>query len=437
LGSAPDPPVPFRRARAWLPAALASLTSLVSLARRAHLLPFTVSMAVVQGAPSVAQVVAARLLGPAEFGTVRVVEALLALLLIPAGIGMSSAVVRYTAVAGDEPARRGVLRRCLQVTVLGGLATLVAALVAAPFLPITSAAADYLRAMAVSILFANVSRTVLNHLQGRKQFQAAARWSVATATAGLLAVVTGTALHGLHGWAVGRVLGEAVAVPILLALAWRRDAGPTGAAPPGLVRFGVFAAGSLTLDRIVSTSDTLVLDGLLRDASLVGQYGVASLVVGTVSLLPAAVVAILVPRLAERSRRPDEAMALATGVLPAFLGMVTAGAVGVATLAPFLIPMVVGRGYTLGGELVVALAPVVVLTALLSFGGALLMAFDRADLALVQSGLGALLSLLLSFTLIPRFGAFGAAAATVAAQAARLLVMALLVRSVIPGRGRG
>jgi O-antigen/teichoic acid export membrane protein len=130
-------------------------------------------------------------------------------------------------------------------------------------------------------------------------------------------------------------------------------------------------------------------------------------------------------------------MALATGVLPAFLGMVTAGAVGVATLAPFLIPMVVGRGYTLGGELVVALAPVVVLTALLSFGGALLMAFDRADLALVQSGLGALLSLLLSFTLIPRFGAFGAAAATVAAQAARLLVMALLVRSVIPGRGRG
>ena len=71
------------------------------------------------------------------------------------------------------------------------------------------------------------------------------------------------------------------------------------------------------------------------------------------------------------------------------------------------------------------------LTALLSYAGAILLALDRADLALVQSAVGAGISLVLNLALVPRFGVWGAAVATLGTHVIRLIVMMLMVRRAV------
>jgi O-antigen/teichoic acid export membrane protein/GT2 family glycosyltransferase len=408
----------------------ADLARVVSHAREGGFFGFMVALAVVQGAPALGQLVAARLLGPEEFGVVRLAEATLALLLIPAGLGMSSAVVRYTAVAAAETARRRVLGSSLGVGLVGGIIVVVATVLLAPYSPLSQPSSSYLRGLVVMILFTNASRTVLNYFQGAKEFGRAAGWSIVTAALSLGAVVAGTALLGLQGWAFARVGGEAICA---FALLWFvRDALlHTAQPPPGLLRFGVLMAASLGLDRVATTADILILDARLKNPALVGQYGAASLVISAGSLLPAAVVAFLLPRLAERSPRPAEAIALATTLLRPFgLLLLLLGAL-LAAFGPFALTLALGQEYALAGRLLLVLAPAFVLTALLSYAGSVLLALDRADLALVQSAVGAATSLALNVRLVPSFGVWGAAAATLGTHVVRLVVMMFMVRRAI------
>lgn len=417
-----------RPLRVWSPWRWGSdLAQVVTRARNNGFFGFMVALAAVQGAPALAQLVSARLLGPEEFGIVRLVEATLTLLLIPAGLGMSSAVVRYTAVAVTRAARRRVLGSSLRVGLAAGGIVVVATVLLAPHTALSQGSASYLRGLAVVILFTNVSRTVLNYFQGASEFRRAAGWSVATAALTLGVVVASTAWLGLQGWAGARLVGEAGCA---LALLWLvRDALASAAGPPpGLLRFGVLMAASLGLDRVATTADILILEGSLKSPALVGQYGAASLVVSAGALFPAAVVAFLLPRLAERSPRPAEAFALATTLLRPFGLLLFSVGVLLGALGPSALVLGLGQQYALGSRLLLVLAPAFVLTGLLSYMGAILLALDRADLALVQSAVGAATSVGLNAGLVPRYGVWGAAAATLGTHVVRLIVMIMMVR---------
>lgn len=380
------------------------------------------------------QLVAARLLGPDDFGVVRVVEAALGILLIPAGIGMSSAVVRYTAVAGDEVARQRVLAASLRLGLVGAAAVTLATIFCARRLPLGSAAMGYLTGLAVVIAFTNASRTVLNYFQGRKEFGRAARWSVVTATLGMASVVVGTALAGLKGWAIARSGTEVLSAAALLWLVRGALSPVPGRSIEGLLRFGAFMAASLALDRVASTADVLILDAVLRSPRLVGQYGAAALVVSAASLLPAAVVAMLIPRFAERVRDPREALSFARAIFAPFVAVVLLSGVLLAAMGPTVLWFGLGREYDLSGRLLVALVPAFVLSAVLSYGGALLQAFDRGDLAVVQSGVGAIVGVALNLALIPILGVWGSVVALIAAHAIRLVLMAFFLARIFRNR---
>jgi O-antigen/teichoic acid export membrane protein len=398
---------------------------MVRLAWERDVLHYSLSLAAVQGGVFVAQLVVARLLGPGDFGYVRVVDTVLAILVIPAGAGMASAVVRYTATARNDAERGAVLSVSFWTVVGTSLVIGAIALLALPLAPLSPKAVTYLRWLVWTLAFTNGARVIINYFQGRKEIRRVAGYNVALAAAGAAAVIAGAAIWGLPGWAGGRFAGE---VLLAMSLAWLVRRAITlridwHAARP-ILAFGAFTAFSAMLDRVATMADTLYLDGFLRDPVVVGQYGAAMLAVNVALLLPAAVTAVALPHLSERAADPARAWDLAARLLKRISLLGVGGALVMVVAGPWLTRVVLGPDYTLAGDLLQGLAAAFALNVVMSFLGTVLLALDRADLTVIQSVVGVAVNLAANALLIPRFGAWGAVWAAVATAAVRAAILA-------------
>ncbi len=402
----------------------------------ADLLSIGTAMAMLQGAPAFAQLVVARLLGPDEFGCVRIVETALSIIVLPASVGMQATVVRFVAAAspGERPA---ILKMALGAGVVGAVAVTLVTLLALPFVPLNPRAAVYLIPLLLVVPLTNASRTIISYYQGVQRFRRSLKLSCGAAASSFVLTVAGTAVFGLYGWAGARITAESVMAVALLGAARIETHGGAGAAPSArALRVGVYTATSLTLDRVSTNADVFFLDTLLGSPSLVGQFGLASQLVGVASLLPAAATAVAFPRIAQRTACPEAALSYAFWMFRRLLVLLLVGGMVVALLGPTLVAQAFGGEYALASQLVLALAPTFLLGAALSFGGNLLMAFERADLNLAQSALGVLASAALNLSLIPRFGVWGAAWATQLTYLVRLVVVAVFVAFVARSASR-
>jgi O-antigen/teichoic acid export membrane protein len=423
--TADGPSIDEKGLKGWLhDAARASAVS----ARRlwtADVLHYSASLAAVQGGAFVAQLIVARLLGPAEFGYVRIIDTTLAILLIPAGIGMASAAVRYIAAARTDEERSSLLSMCLAIVLVASIVVGVLATGLLRFAPISVTAVHYLLWMVWLLVFANVSRVVINYFQGLKQIRRVAVLNVGLACVGALAVVGGARWWSLTGWAGGRMIAEGSFAVVLVwtargALTVRID---WTALRPVLV-FGTFLMLSAALDRVAVTADTLYLDAFVRDPAVVGQYGAAVLATNLAGLLPAAATAVALPRVVERVHDRAVAWAFAWDILGKMMLAIVALAGVLAVMGPWAIRLVLGNDYQLAGRLLQGLSPTFVLNSLVSFLGIFLLAAERADLALVQSALGVGLNIAANALLIPVWGVWGSVWAGLGTAAIRAATLA-------------
>jgi O-antigen/teichoic acid export membrane protein len=171
---------------------------------------------------------------------------------------------------------------------------------------------------------------------------------------------------------------------------------------------GVLALLNLRLD--------FVILGVLAGPQVVGIYGVASKYAETLRLPSMAITYVLYPRFAREGPRAA-AGAVRRSLLPS-LGAMTAGALALAGVAPFLLPFLYGAQFD------AALLPALILVGGLVGDGVagLITAYfygaGRPGLNSWATGAGVVITVIFDIALIPRFGAVGAALASLLSYAA-------------------
>lgn len=385
----------------------------------------------IQGCAYLLQFVVAGVVGAEQFAPVRIAETWLALAILPAAFGMPTAVVKYTAERSRTSSGL-VLSYGLAMVVLGShiIATIcffAVGMFASP------QAVSLVRILVWSLAFSAVTRTILAYFQGLKEIKKAARVNVVLSIIGLAGTTGLTYLLGLPGWLIGRFLSEMVfAIWMLLLVrrqvrfAWKPEL------LGSMARMGVFAMLSLLAGRAALQADILLLDFLVKDQVLIGNYGVASLARSAMMLPTGAIAAILLPYLVGKLGNIAQGTKFFLQMAAYGLGVALVLGLLVLLFPDSLFVTLFGPDYILAIQYVRALLPAIICGALLTLTNNFLVALERTDLSFYTSLAGLVVNTGLILWLVPGMGIIGGIIAADATYVLELVgqatMLAVLIR---------
>lgn len=392
---------------------------LVAAAWTSGLPHYTFALIAVQGATFVSQLVIARLLPPAAFGVVRVVEVTLGLALVAGSAGLPSLAIKSVASLGTASLQGTLLRRLLSLVIATSGATAILLMLVGPLL-VASDVDPWLMRMAFLIVPMAVGRTCLNYFQGIQRIQRISLLSAASAVVSLVGVSLLVARYGMPGWVAGRFLGEsltaAIGLALCLPLMGRREVLPPTHGTGALLSEGGALSLSLLVRAAMDAMPVLALGWFGVQSADIGFFGLGSLITAAVLLLPGAVSNVVLPRsVAAFQQGPAAAtasfrrMLLVTVVLTVPLSVLL-WAVGPA-LINWLVP-----DYAPGIPLLRLLLVVVPMRALTTTCGAFLLAGDRVPSTVRYNVLALACTIVFLAVLVPSMGVRGAVYAIVLSE---------------------
>jgi O-antigen/teichoic acid export membrane protein len=288
--------------------------------------------------------ISARLLGPASYGDVASLVAIIGLISLPL-VGVQVAVARYVAGFMEVGAEGSVVRffrTGLRVVVAVGIfITAALAALAIPlreFLGIESLAAVVLTALVAAP--SCVGPVVWGVAQGLQRFGLfSLSIGIGPALRPVLAAILLTAGLGVAGAISATLVAAvvAVALPLFLLRSWVSRDGDRSSPVPGreVAAYLVPAVVGVLSITSLTTIDVIVAKAALSDHEA-GLYGSASLIGRVILYLPAAIVLVLLPKVAAREAVGRESRDVLMKSL-----LVTAGFCGVATLIYAVVPKIV------------------------------------------------------------------------------------------------
>ena len=391
------------------------------------------------------RVTAARELSVADWGAYNLGISLTGLVAIVSLLGLSQATARSLAAEGDPSEQRAIARWAVALAGgIGLIASLSVYYLATPLANLfsTPTLAPVFEILSITVGFTVLSNVLASTFQGFRDAFPNAFFNQALNPALFVALVlVFFELHvGLFGvlWAtVGSTGGAFAGLSLYSARKLRRHLAWRGPAPPRPKRelwdLTVALWGVSSLAYITAFADTLVL-GIYRPASTVGFYAAAMSLARLILLAGATVTYIYLPvatRLEKRGADGEMRSIYVTATrwmllltMPFFLLFV---------FAPDLtIESVFGSSYGPGGEALAILALSAFISSAVGPVNATLTGLAFARVQLLTAGVSALVNVVLSFLLIPRWGILGAAAAW---GIARALYPALGLTAIYAQRG--
>ena len=297
--------------------------------------------------------ISARWLGPASYGDVASLVAVIGLISLPL-VGVQVAVARYVAgfvEAGDQRSASVFFSKGLRLAlVLAVVTAVVLSLVAIPlrnFLGIESLAAVVMMALVAG---ASIPGPVVwGFAQGLQRFVLfSASIGLGPVIRPISAIILLAAGFGVAG-AMGATLIAAVvatAVPLIFLRTWfNRESGRSSPVPgrdvaryllPAMV--GVLSITSLT------TIDVIVAKAALSDHEA-GLYGSASLIGRVILYLPAAIVLVLLPKVAAREAAGRQSRDVLVKSLLVTIGFCAAATVTYAVAPKLLVFLAFGSSF--------------------------------------------------------------------------------------------
>lgn len=372
-----------------------------------HLVLSTLS---VQGLAYVAQFSIAAILAPSDFGVVRSVESVLALLVLAGSLGMPTLTLRMAADTQYPEIRGRLLGRCLQVA--AGSSLIFGALMAAGALLWARAVGAYLAALVLVATASTASRVCVAYFQGVGRIRDVSLLTFRLAFLCVPLAVAPVIGMGLTGWVIGRYLSEGLLLGALLSRLWPavRFHGPLphSFSLPELASAGATVSFSLLLRYSQDAVGLLVLSRLAPGSPGLGHLGMGLLLVSALMVIPGAVGTIFLPRMvqARHSRtasrnalRSQILLALGSAVLPcAVMAFSTSFWIGA------FLPQYRGAEAILAVLLFVAPC-----RAVTGAAGNLLLAHARYGFAVAVNALALVSLATLSVILAGRLGALGVA----------------------------
>jgi O-antigen/teichoic acid export membrane protein len=400
-------------------------------------LPFLLlSLASVQGVTYASQVLVARGLSPREFGSIRSIEAVLATVLVFAGLGMPTLAVRYAAETPDDAARGHLLRHLLALAIAASLTCAAAVSLAAGYL-FPEPTASSLRALSLVTALTACSRIIQGYALGAKRIVTVSILTVLLSLVSLPTLVALTWKLSLPGWVAGRYVTEAL-LAFVLAISVRSALLHSGRPAPqipraaGLVRLGLPIALSLLLRTGQDAVGLLALNLLRTSASVVGHMGLGSLLVSAMAVIPGAVSSLVLPRMTQKRHVPAESRRFLWRSLSWALWLTLPASALICLGAPTALDRFL-PAYAEAGPILQVMALIAPLRAVISMAGSCLLAHLSVEFGLWANGIALLAALGLSLVAGAHFGALGVAFALLGVEAAGATAYVLAARRLTRG----
>lgn len=365
-------------------------------------------------------VVVARLLGPSGTGMIAYALWLVTLSITFADLGIFQTLTRYlpelTAEGDDSAARNlasALLRPYLALAVLGGALFAWLGSHAGGPTPDSPGRIWWLIGLLFTLQF--VASFGLGLLRGMQRFDTAAKLTVLSFLMQLAAVAAGCLLDGVEGALIGYCAGSLLPLGAILAALPRRPA-VDPALRRRVLRFALFSwAGALTLAMVWSRLEIFFLQRYFG-AETVALFTVGFTFANLASQGPLLLTGGLLAYFSESygQRRTDQirnAYASATRLM-AFL--LLPACFGLAAILPALLPLVYGPAYAAAVPTACVLVAGAAIGATGSVGSQMIYAHDRSDFIFASGLVGAALTILAGFLVVPHFGLMGAAVARTA-----------------------
>lgn len=383
------------------------------------------------------QIVMARLLGTAGYGSVVIAQLAIGLVSLVATFGIQNGLVRYVPYHDDDPAKlRGVVRAGLGVGLLTGGAAGVALFASAPWIA-TRVFGDesltlLLRIAALAVPFGVISHVAAAVAKGAGS--TAVRVVVRQTMNPLLRLVLVTTLILAGYGALGATVSVAATLVVgsVVSLYFALRALPVslrGAAVPmrrSLLAYSAPLMITSSIEFLVGNTDT-VLVGYFIGPAAVGVYDIAFQLrqFGMYFFYP---VTFLLPTVVARFDREgnQDAIRRTYQVTTKWLVLVSTPLILLVLAFPaVVIRLTFGGDYVPGAPALRVLMVAVMVTVLLSANGTALVALGHNRVNAAVNAGAVLLNLALNVVLIPRLGIVGAAAASATAFVARDVVYTL------------
>jgi len=371
----------------------------------------------VQGVSYLAQLAIARRTGPGDFAIVRTVEAVLSTVLVLASLGMPMLAVTKVAGLHESVDQGRMLGALTTVSLVGAAVTASLTALAAPLFP--PAVCTYLRALCWVICLTACSRTCIGYFQGRKWIRRMAGYTVGLAAVSLVVVVGAVWVAGLDGWVVGRYVSEAGLLGFLL-VALRQELRVRGPLPGGhaylpLVMAGFGIAISLLVRTAADNAGLLLLNFVGAPAEAVGHFGLTNLVVLGLLIVPISIGSVALPRIVQRMADPRALRVLiqwvTIGALASGTGLACAAALAASRLIGTFLP-----AYRDAVPILLIMVGAVPFRTLSALAGMILVAHDQVRATVLINVVGLTAIVAAGLWLLPRYGASGAAWATLVGE---------------------
>jgi len=193
------------------------------------------------------------------------------------------------------------------------------------------------------------------------------------------------------------------------------SARPSGRELRASLRYGSKTHVQAVATQVHEQVDIFMLAALLSAQEEVAFYAVAVGVVNRLKVIPDAVASAFFPRASSLERdAAADLTALASRHAALWVGAMT---VGLAVIAPFVVPWIFGSAYAASVLPLLVLLPAMMCMTMATLLSRFFMAFDRQRVTIVVQGVATIANIGLNFVLIPRLGTLGAALASLASYA--------------------
>ena len=393
---------------------------------RAGALHISASNWIAQSVGIAQRIILARILGAANIGHIAVVKSSLALLILPASIGMFTPVTKLTAEkSGDNIAQSKVIATGSKFVFFNSC---LVAFISIVLLRTTSVIADKVARDLLSIVvlllpLMALSNVLLSSLAGQQKMRLIAKIEAFLPVAGLVSAVLLCYFWSLKGWLLNYVgwiiLGFCIYLFFVRARIFvkldirlmRR-----------MLSIGVFAFLGQAVGTILLQFDTLCISGIMKDAEATGIYNTAALASQQLMFLVGGILYTVFPYVAKNqsdlpklSKRYKE-LSLKLMMLSGFIGLCAW------LISPYFFPL-------FGQKFVESTIPFRIL--IIGFlcrvkfvlANTYLDALGRTDITFISGLLAVISNIILNILFIPKWGIIGAAWATVAS-----LFLSMLIR---------
>ncbi len=382
--------------------------------------------------------VLARLLGAAALGHMAVINSVLTVAGLVATAGVTTSILRYGAAERSRAGAWAVYRRGLGlVTWVSVISTaLCAAFALSPFWVFDPVAGDWMPIVALLLPLQALTSCALAFLQARDRMRDKALLELLVRAVSVGGVLVGALVWGFPGAVVGFVLGmgSASIAPLLRVRDLREPGGVPSVPPRELLRFGAWGLLTNALALVLTTADVLSVSAFVKDAAAVGVYSLASLFQQVVTIPMRAYLDARFPEMTRASGDPIALRAMRRRMRLHLLLITAAPAALLAALAPILLPWIFGAEFAASVRPLWILLVGQILWSLGSAQGRSMLAAGWVEGNFWGAGAAAAFAVTANLTLVPRFGAIGAAISTASTNAFFGLVLAVICRWYENGR---